>query len=112
LFITQGKTNKDDLTYWNQFVAIFFSQRGVFRFGVKDNGKDEEDKQYEITYPAMARFFHTHFDSGVRTMHFILEKGTMDRSLPNDCHSIENPKAKFMYCFEDGSHVSLSSGLD
>jgi hypothetical protein len=39
-------------------------------------------------------------------MQLIMDKGTIDRSMPNDCHMIWNDKASFVYWFEDGAHVS------
>lgn len=85
----------------------FFSPKGVFRHSVHIiDVEDQTDKQYEITYPALARYFHTHFDSGVKTMQLVLEKGTTDRPLPGDGHWIENTKSSLVYWFESGSHVS------
>lgn len=68
--------------------------------------EDTTDKQYEIAFPAIARYFHTHFGSGVKSMQLVLDKGIIDRPMPGDAHIIENPKASFVYWFETGSHVS------
>lgn len=104
----QGSKGRDDLEYWNNFVKLFFSQKGVFKHAIliKDNEDQAQQKHYEIAYPAIARYFHTHFDSGVKTMQFIMDKGTTDRTMPNDCHMVWNDKASLVYWFEDGSHVS------
>jgi hypothetical protein len=89
----------------------FFSPNGVFRHSLHiTDAEDTADKQYEIAYPAIARYFHTHFGSGVKNMQLIMDKGVTDRPLPGDCHCIENSKASLVYWFETGSHVS-SSGL-
>lgn len=106
--MTQGSKGKEeDRNYWNAFVQQFFSQKGIFRHGMmvrdKDNGPQE--KQYEIAYPALARYFHTHFESGVKTMHLIMEKGTTDRPMPGDSHWIECNKASLQYVFESGTQV-------
>lgn len=82
----------------------FFSPKGVFRHSV--HILDEADKQYEITYPALPRYFHTHFDSGIKNMQLIMEKGSTDRPLPGDGHWIENTSSSLVYWFESGSHVS------
>lgn len=102
-----GPKGKDDLGYWTDFVQQFFSQRGIFRHTmiIRDGEDQGQEKQYEIAYPALARYFHTHFDSGVKNMHLIMDRGTTDRSLPNDCHFIENTKASMVYWFEGGSHL-------
>lgn len=103
----QGSKGKDDLSYWNNFVAQFFSPRGVFRHSVHiTDVESQTDKQYEITYPALARYFHTHFDSGVKTMQLIMEKGPTDRNLPPNGQWIENTRSSWIYWFEGGSHVS------
>lgn len=98
-----GSRGKDDLTYWNNFVQQFFSPKGVFRHSV--HILDEADKQYEITYPALPRYFHTHFDSGIKNMQLIMEKGSTDRPLPGDGHWIENTSSSLVYWFESGSHL-------
>ncbi|KAI8252524.1 hypothetical protein K4K56_008968 [Colletotrichum sp. SAR 10_98] len=101
-----GSKGKDDLTYWNMFVNQFFSIKGVFRHSVHITDiEDQADKQYEITYPALPRYFHTHFDSGVKNMQLIMEKGTTDRPLPGDGHWIENTKSSLVYWFDNGSHL-------
>jgi hypothetical protein len=104
----QGSKGKDDLDYWNSFVKQFFSQKGVFKHAIliKDGEDQAQQKHYEIAYPAIPRYFHTHFDSGVKSMQLVLDKGTTDRPMPNDCHMICNDKASLVYWFEDGAHVS------
>lgn len=88
-------------------MARFFAPNGVFRHSVHiSDAEDTMDKQYEIAYPAIARYFHTHFGSGVKSMQLIMDKGVTDRPLPGDCQFIENSKASLVYWFETGSHVS------
>lgn len=105
-----ARGNRDsELGYWTQFVRAFFSQKGVLRHSVHVYGEGGTDKQYEITFPALARYFHTHFDSGVRNMQLIMEKGTMDKPLPDGGHYVENPRSSIVYWFDNGSHVSGAS---
>ncbi|KAL2018539.1 hypothetical protein VTK56DRAFT_751 [Thermocarpiscus australiensis] len=108
-----GSRGKDDLEYWHNFVHRFFSQRGIFRHGIliRDGEDQGQEKQYEIAFPHLARYFSTHFDSGIKTMQLILDKGTTDRSLPNDCHIIENSKASLVSWFDDGTHVVTNGVL-
>jgi hypothetical protein len=110
--LPQGSEGKDDLDYWNRFVQQFFSQKGIFRHTIlmRDGEDHAQEKHYEIAYPALARYFHTHFESGVKKMQLVLDKGTTERALPNDCYVIENPKASLVYWFDGGSHVSCVSG--
>jgi hypothetical protein len=104
----QGSKGRDDLEYWNSFVKQFFSQKGVLKhsFLIRDGEDQAHQKHYEIAYPAIARYFHTHFDSGVKSMQLVMDKGTTDRTLPNECHMVMNDKASLVYWFEGGSHVS------
>ena len=85
----------------------FFSINGVFRhtLHVADD-KEPSDKQYEIAYPAIARYFYTHFTSGVKSIQLIMDKGISDRPLPGDYHCIESSKTNMVYWFDTGSHVS------
>ncbi|KAI0171679.1 LIM-domain binding protein-domain-containing protein [Hypoxylon sp. FL1284] len=111
----QGAKSKDDLSYWNSFVSQFFSPRGVFRVGLyyictDPTNEDHTDKQYEITQPALARYFHTHFASGIRRINLTFERGISDRPLPNGCHFIEYQKASMTWWF-DNSHVVATGTL-
>ncbi|KAI1078606.1 LIM-domain binding protein-domain-containing protein [Whalleya microplaca] len=106
---------KDDITYWNSFVAQFFSPRGVFRLSLfctstDPSTEEHTDKQYEITRPALPRYFHTHYQSGIKRINLTFEKGTSDKPLPNGCHFIENPKTSLTYWF-DSSHVVATGTL-
>ena len=109
--VRQGSKGRDDLEYWNTFVKYFFSQKGVLKhsFLIRDGEDQAHQKHYEIAYPAIARYFHTHFDSGVKSMQLVMDKGTSDRALPNDCHMVMNDKTSLLYWFEGGSHVSRHS---
>jgi hypothetical protein len=99
----QGTKQRDDLNYWLQFVDRFFSPKGVLRHSVWVAGENT-GKQYEITFPALARYFHTHFESGVTSMQMIMEKGS-EKELPNNGHYIESQKSSFVYWFDNGSQV-------
>lgn len=100
-----GTKQKDDLSYWTEFVHRFFSPRGVWKQTLHTVDDHEGDKQYEIGFPTLARYFSTHFESGVTNIQLILEKGTTDKPLTGDCHYIENSKASLQYWFEDRSHL-------
>jgi hypothetical protein len=90
-------------------VHRFFTPRGLFRHSL--HGADSEEggieKIYEIPFPAIARYFHTHFDSGVRSMQLVVERVQGDRPMPGNCHALEIPKASFVYWYDGGAHVSF-----
>jgi len=101
----QSAKQNDDINYWLGFVDQFFSPKGVLRHSVWIvEEKGNSDKQYEITYPALARYFHTHFESGIKNMQLITEKG-LEKELPNNGHYVESQKSSLVYWFENGSQV-------
>lgn len=103
----QVMKQRDDLTYWLTFVDRFFSPKGVLRHSlwiVDENS----NKQYEITFPALARYFHTHFESGIKNMQMIMERGS-EMELPNSGHYIVSQKSSFIYWFDNGSQVSFGA---
>lgn len=107
----QVTKQREDLNYWLKFVDRFFSQKGVLRHSVwivddASAGNETSNKQYEITFPALARYFHTHFESGVQNMQMIMERGS-EKELPNNGHYIESQKSSFVYWFNNGCQVSL-----
>jgi len=102
----QGNKQKEDLHFWTNFVNNFFSPKGVLRHSLW-LVDESTSKQYEITFPALARYFHTHFESGVKTMQFIAEKAH-EKDLPNNGHYIESAKSSFIYWFDNGAQVSVN----
>ncbi|PQE17357.1 Topoisomerase II-associated PAT1 protein [Rutstroemia sp. NJR-2017a BVV2] len=106
--VAEGMKQKDDLGYWGAFVEQFFSPKGVLRHSVFVND-EHSNKQYEITFPALPRYFYTHFDSGVKNMQMILEKGT-EKALPAG-HYIESQNASFVYWFDNGSQLVATGSL-
>lgn len=105
----QGAKQIDDLTYWQNFRDRFFSPKGVLRHSVWLLDENT-NKQYEITFPALARYFHTHFESGIKNMQMIMEKGT-EKELPNNGHYIESQKSSFVYWFDNGAQLIASGTL-
>ncbi len=100
----QGAKQRDDLNYWLNFVDRFFSPKGVLRHSVW-LVDETSNKQYEITFPALARYFHTHFESGIKNMQMIMERGS-EKELATG-HYIESQKSSFVYWFDNGAQVSL-----
>ena len=88
------------------FVAKFFSPRGSFRhtLWIAEDASNPNNKQYDITFPALARYFHTHFDSGIQTMQLIIT-GATERVIQNGTHTVDCDKASFVYWFDNGSQV-------
>lgn len=99
--------------YWSNFVRQFFSPTGVFHLSlyIIDNSNSEEstEKPYEIHVPALPRFFHAHFQSGVKKLQLNLGNGTRDRGV-GASHVVENENASFTYWYES-SHVVWTGKL-
>ncbi|EHK98188.1 hypothetical protein M7I_5952 [Glarea lozoyensis 74030] len=100
---------QEDLGYWMHFVSQFFSPKGVMRHSLWMLDENS-NKQYEIPFSALPRYFHTHFESGVKSMQLITEKGT-ERALPNSGHYIESQKSTFVYWFDNGSQLVATGSL-
>ncbi len=99
----QSNKQREDLDYWITFVKRFFSPKGVMRHSVWIVDENS-NKQYEVTFPALARYFHTHFESGIKNMQLIMERAS-EKALPNDGHYIESQKSNFVYWFDNGCQV-------
>ncbi|POS83496.1 hypothetical protein EPUL_005153 [Erysiphe pulchra] len=105
----QAAKQRDDLNHWSSFVETFFSPKGVLRHSVWVMD-DKTNKQYEVTYPALPRYFNTHFESGIKSIQMILERGS-EKELPNNFHYIESQKSSFVYWFEGGAQVVASGSM-
>jgi hypothetical protein len=101
--VAQINKQQEDLSYWMNFVNQFFSPKGVLRHSLWMLD-ESSNKQYEIPFSALPRYFHTHFESGIKSMQLITEKGT-ERALPNSGHYIDSQKSTFVYWFDNGSQV-------
>lgn len=105
-----GSKGKEDVAYWVEFVNRFFSPLGVFRHSIHIvDGEEKTNKQYEIPCSALARYFHTYFESGVKKMQFVMDKGFTEKPIQSDRFFVENSKASFVQWFTSGSQV-VSSG--
>lgn len=96
----QAQKGPSDLDHWSDFVKTFFSPLGVLRHCVK---VDDTSKQYDITFPALPRYFNTHFQSGMTSMQMLVQSGEESR-LPNGASCIQSKNTSFVYWFgEPGS---------
>lgn len=105
-YINSSSKPPTDLSYWMNFVAEFFSPSGIFR-PVLWMAEEAKSKQYEISYPAIARYFNTHFDSGVTNMQLIVQ-AAVERPLGDGATHISSEKSSFIYWFENKSQVCIA----
>ncbi|KAL8666413.1 MAG: hypothetical protein Q9202_001436 [Teloschistes flavicans] len=107
-FSTQKQDNH--LGHWQSFVTKFFSHIGVIRQQVYYSS-DQSTKTYEISpTPTLARYYWTHFNSGVQNIQMILEKARV-LDLPNGGHAINSEKTSFVYWLADGHQLVMSGKL-
>lgn len=101
--LLQPNKDQSDLAYWADFVETFFSPGGTLYHCVlmADEGKP---KQFAITFPALARYFHTHFESGMIRMQMVVER-SVEKRLLDDYSHIESKNTSFIYQFDNGSQV-------
>ena len=104
----QTRKQNNDLNFWVNFVERFFSHTGVIRQQLY-HPADQSTKKYEISpTPTLARFYWTHFNSGVQNIQMILER-FREVDLPNGGHSIASEKTSFIYWLSNG-HQLVTSG--
>ncbi|KAL9034903.1 MAG: hypothetical protein Q9180_005153 [Flavoplaca navasiana] len=105
-FSTRKQNN--DLNFWVNFVERFFSHTGVIRQQLY-HPADQSTKKYEISpTPTLARFYWTHFNSGVQNIQMIVER-FREVDLPNGGHSVASEKTSFIYWLANG-HQLVTSG--
>ena len=95
----------NDLSYWQSFVDRFYSPTGVLRQQLSDSEKPDNHKTWEVPTSALARYYWTHFSSGVQNLQMIMENAR-SKELPNGHHCVECTKSSFIYWFADDCHVN------
>ncbi|KAL1954453.1 hypothetical protein VTO42DRAFT_1177 [Malbranchea cinnamomea] len=96
------------LAYWQSFVEQFYSPAGVLRQGVWN--AQTGTKQFEILTPALARYYWTQFNSGIKHIQMIVEN-TVERDLPTGGQIVESPRSCFIYWFENGCQLVSQGSL-
>jgi hypothetical protein len=90
--------------YWQSFVDRFYAPGGVLRQGVWN--PQVGSKQFEISTPALARYYLTQYTSGIRQIQMVVE-GARERDMPNGGHMVESPRTSFIYWFTNDCQVCL-----
>lgn len=98
----QSRGEALDLQYWSNFVDRFFSPVGVLRQGIYNS--QSGSKQFEISTPALARYYLTQFTSGIRQIQMIVD-GIREMDPGNGTHMVESPRTSFIYWFTNDSQV-------
>ena len=101
---SQTRGEAADILYWQSFVDRFYSPMGVLRQGIWN--PQTGSKQFEISTPALARYYLTQFTSGIRHIQMVVE-GARERETPNGGHIVESQRTSFIYWFTNDSQVSF-----
>ena len=80
----------------------FYSPGGVLRQGVWN--AQTGSKKFEILTPALARYYWTQFNSGIKHIQMIVEN-VAERELPNGSFVVDSQRSCFIYWFENGCQV-------
>jgi hypothetical protein len=105
----QGAKRDSDMSHWRVFVDRFFSKGGVL---IQQLWSPSEDsKQYEIATPALPRYYHTIYHSGVKTVQLLLGN-TKEKELPDNGSVVESLHSSFVYWFENGWQVGFIALTD
>ncbi|KAJ5089744.1 Transcriptional activator ptaB [Penicillium argentinense] len=105
-FASQGEAV--DLQYWQGFVDRFYAPGGVLRQGVWN--PQVGSKQFEISTPALARYYLTQFTSGIKQIQMVVE-AARERDMPNGGHMVESQKASFIYWFTNDCQLFTKAHL-
>jgi hypothetical protein len=105
-FTSRGEAQ--DLLYWQAFVDKFYSPVGVLRQGVYN--PQAGSKQFEISTPALARYYLTQFTSGIRQTQMLVE-GARERDSPNGGRIVESRRTSFIYWFTNESQLFTNGTL-
>lgn len=97
-----------DLNYWHSFVDRFYSPAGVLRQGVWS--PQGGSKQFEISTPALARYYLTQFNSGIKQIQMVVE-GAREHNMPNGGHMVDAAKAYFIYWFTNDTQLFTNGHL-
>ncbi|KAJ5226032.1 Transcriptional activator ptaB [Penicillium chermesinum] len=65
-----------DIQYWQSFVDRFYAPTGVLRQNLYDS-QTGHSKQFEISNPALARFYYTQFTTGIRQIQMVFTRGKL-----------------------------------
>lgn len=105
----QRQPHLNNLSHWQTFVSRFFSQSGVLKQQLWCS-TDNERKSYQVSNPVLARYYHTHFSSGIQNVQMIIEKAN-ETDLPAGGHMVESSKSTFIYWLDNGCQLVTKGSL-
>lgn len=98
-----------DLEYWEQTIATYFAETGSMRQQLFSN-KNGVDKSFQLQFPSLARFYHSHFASGVKQI-LLQSYDHNQNKLPNGGVHIWSTNASLTYVFANDLRVTTTGQL-
>ncbi|KAJ9630216.1 hypothetical protein H2204_008577 [Knufia peltigerae] len=99
----------NDLDYWEHTIARYFSPLGSMRQQLFSN-KNGIDKSFQLQFPTLARYYHTHFVAGVKQI--LLQSFDHNQNkLPNGGVHIWSTNASLTYVFNNDIRVTTTGQL-
>lgn len=92
-----------DVTYWQDVMAKYYSPFASMRQQIYSS-KSGTDKQYQLRYPSLARFYHQHFVNGVKKIHMQSFEHSQN-ALPNGGYHVWSKKLFVTHEYENGTKV-------
>jgi hypothetical protein len=99
----------NDLAYWEETIQKYFSPFGSIRQQLYNN-KQGNDKSFQLQYPSLARFYYSHFTSGIKQI--LMQSFDHNQSkLPNGGIHIWSNRASLTYVFHNDLRVTTQGSL-
>jgi len=103
-----------DIEYWQEVISKYYSQAGSMRHQIFNN-RTQSDKSFQLPYPSLARFYHSHFANGVKKMFMQSFEHALE-PLTNGGYHVVSRKVYLTYEYNDGlrvtTHGTLSVNFD
>ncbi|KIV98140.1 hypothetical protein PV10_01820 [Exophiala mesophila] len=99
----------NDLDYWEDTMRKYFSPFASIRQQLCSN-KNDTDKSFQLPFPCLARYYHSHFASGVKQI-FLQSYDHNQNKLSNGGVHIWSSHASLTYVFTNDIRVSTTGQL-
>jgi hypothetical protein len=99
----------NDLSYWEALIRKYFSVFGCLKQQYF-NSRNQSDKSYQLLFPSLARFFLTHFSTGIKQILLQSYDHTQSRTANgNTC--VKSESASLTYVFHNDIRVTTQGQL-
>lgn len=107
---SESKTQKLQLSWWNELIKEYFTPKAVMKFTLWKDNQRNEAKPFEIGVPILPRFFLVTTQSGVKSMTLSLD-GARERMYAHGHSIVECVGAVWTYKYNNGYTVTLRGPL-